>query len=1153
MSERRQSVGSLGRCHPRLWLLVLALVFGVAGSAHAGGGSVDSDGSVNLNFHFRFPPSQAEIDRVVSQTKRASRLLCDATEGQMRIGAMRIGSGGAHEPAGDVWYYPPGAIGRSRNDGGLTDPSGRVYLAYDSIRADVHAHELSHLIYRLGDQYDEQRRFGSACGNGPSFDDGATDERNHSMMQQASFQRCVAPGGGRTGTSCYEDADCDTAAGETCPLPDLMSEFAVDSNYDVLRGDSALPADTCPANRSGDTVSVGGYLREGTDVVAFDATDFDTAKATAQNETARDYIDAIGDVPAYDEGSAHALWIFPEHTGPQTWRFHFGMDGKHFDADDEGELDILTWCDVEMESTPSLVFVDPELGTMVQHRAVVSVNGVPVGGDPSCEIFVDDFANGASGPILDVVFDDFTERVSTGFGGTLGATFFSAGTQILADGAQQLGVCTETTACEQRWNEATQRWEATAVTSGALQDGTPIESDWTKLVANVQSLYGISLDAPDGLPVAAEPGHCDPDAPGNEPIDFDVDVAGVDQVMMLLDRSGSMSTELDWLGDVRTRLEWAQAGARGFANLQANSGVEVGLVSFAGDASEELDLRLVTPDDAPLPDTHPVSDVADAVEFEADGSTAISDALLLGQALFEAEPSDRTQVMLLLSDVEDNDSDVDPEDVAEDLRRAGILVYTIPVGEAADSELFASLADETGGEVMGAETGLELPTIFADLYARVQGETPVYTRTPLSLDPGPTQGGAGPVKSVPIPVEPGATRLNVMISNANEAFDLWNPGFELVDPAGVVVLDDGDAGVAVDPFFKLARVLAPQAGEWTLRLFSNVPYPQDLAYWVHLENPLPDCWAGVEPPIVKNLADGLRIRATSAWGAPLGRGVTYDAHISGPYGYDANVKMSHDPEQGGGERTLSSGLTRRGRYDVVVRCTATEDARFDPGEGADPVSVAEQGRPQPFVREARTSFFLDVPFGPPPPGEDCDHDGIPNTLDGVFEDADGDGLPNACDSDADGDDVPDDQEPSGDHDGDGLPGFLDPDADADGTMDGADNCRLTPNPDQADQDGDGVGDACDNCTLAANPSQADTDGDGYGNACDADFDQNGLSNFTDLAIFRGDFLRSGPRLVADLDDDGVVNLADLRIFRSLFFRAPGPSAFVRGGSGPGAR
>ncbi len=60
--------------------------------------------------------------------------------------------------------------------------------------------------------------------------------------------------------------------------------------------------------------------------------------------------------------------------------------------------------------------------------------------------------------------------------------------------------------------------------------------------------------------------------------------------------------------------------------------------------------------------------------------------------------------------------------------------------------------------------------------------------------------------------------------------------------------------------------------------------------------------------------------------------------------------------------------------------------------------------------------------------------------------------------------------PSDDFDGDGVPCAID-------------NCRLVPNPDQADSDGDGVGDACDNCPSVANADQADADAQGDGDAC----------------------------------------------------------------------
>ena len=57
------------------------------------------------------------------------------------------------------------------------------------------------------------------------------------------------------------------------------------------------------------------------------------------------------------------------------------------------------------------------------------------------------------------------------------------------------------------------------------------------------------------------------------------------------------------------------------------------------------------------------------------------------------------------------------------------------------------------------------------------------------------------------------------------------------------------------------------------------------------------------------------------------------------------------------------------------------------------------------------------------------------------------------------------------------------DPDVDGIIDDEDNCRNTPNADQADGDNDGVGDVCDNCPTVSNSGQEDINRDGVGDSC----------------------------------------------------------------------
>ncbi len=87
------------------------------------------------------------------------------------------------------------------------------------------------------------------------------------------------------------------------------------------------------------------------------------------------------------------------------------------------------------------------------------------------------------------------------------------------------------------------------------------------------------------------------------------------------------------------------------------------------------------------------------------------------------------------------------------------------------------------------------------------------------------------------------------------------------------------------------------------------------------------------------------------------------------------------------------------------------------------------------------------------------------------------------------------------------------DTDHDGVADTTDNCRYTPNPDQADRNWDHIGDVCendydndgrpnatDNCSLVPNPTQTDLDGDGDGDACDLDRDGDGYTNAFEATI-----------------------------------------------------
>ena len=977
--------------------LVLTLcltILGLAPTARAGSGYVDANGDAHLNLHFRFPPFASDLTRVQEQVQRASQLLCDATEGQMRIASMRLGAGGTSEVLGDIWYYPPGAIGRSRANGApLHDKSRRIFLAYDDIRSDVLVHELGHLILGLPDQYDEQRRFGGACGIGPAFDaDVLLDEQNHTMMQQSGYQRCVAAGGIQTSRACFEDANCN--AGETCPLPALMSEFSVPANYDQLRGDDALPADTCPAPRFGTVIEVAGVLGADAVQTAFDATDFASANATAVAGKAREYIDELGIVTGYDTDSAHPIWIWAERVGPQSWIFHFGIDEKHLVGGTPGTLRILDSVDVQFEATPSVVVPNPG-GSDFAHRIVERVDGVLVT-DPGYlapTVTIPDLEGMAGPRILIADFEGLEERALTS-GGDLGPS------AITWFGLQQLGTCGETTACEGRWNESTQRWEASASSADVLIAGGTPRSEWEQLVAKVDRYYDASFTAPTGLPEVDAPSVCD------RPVDFDVAVEGIDQVYLVLDRSGSMLDDRTWTGVTRTRLDWAKASARAFADLLTNQGAELGVISFALDNTEDIELGLVVEDGAGTPGANEIDDIHLAIDgLFADGDTAIGDALEAARFSLAGETQDRTQAILLMSDGEENGGQLDPRDVADALRDDGVPVFSVPLGNDSDGETLAAVAEMTGGQVKSADSPDDLPPKFATTWALLRGEEPIWESVPSetveSID-----GFWSAVHA--IPVEVGSQALTLMISGRGEK--AWAPSCELRRPDGSIALTCDDPSVVSDEFYLQLRVASPEDGNWTLIVYHYGLELQQSYIWAHSDNPAPGCSAGVEAQVlVDEPANGLVISASASWNEPLGEGVTYLLEVETPNGTKLPIEtMSINDRKNGGEFVFTD-FQGRGEYDVLVTCVVTPFARFAPGERPELEELLAEEAPPTFVRQASTGFYLNVPdYMPIPTGGDCDDDGIPDTAEtDPLGDDDQDGVPNACDPDNDGDEVPD--------------------------------------------------------------------------------------------------------------------------------------------------
>ena len=174
--------------------------------ASAGSGQVNNNGTIDITVSLRFPPSAADLTTLQNQITAASRVLWDATDGQLRFGKVTILCGAINEDLADIWVF---ADNKRSGTTFWTDGSGlgrrgvhiNYYLPGGS--GTVWAHEFGHLALGLADEYSEQSRFGACWGYGPCMDNGI-DETNQCLMQQ--------------------------------PAGVSQTEFCVNANHDPLQG-----------------------------------------------------------------------------------------------------------------------------------------------------------------------------------------------------------------------------------------------------------------------------------------------------------------------------------------------------------------------------------------------------------------------------------------------------------------------------------------------------------------------------------------------------------------------------------------------------------------------------------------------------------------------------------------------------------------------------------------------------------------------------------------------------------------------------------------------------------------------------------------------------------------------------------------------------
>jgi Ca-activated chloride channel family protein len=215
-----------------------------------------------------------------------------------------------------------------------------------------------------------------------------------------------------------------------------------------------------------------------------------------------------------------------------------------------------------------------------------------------------------------------------------------------------------------------------------------------------------------------------------------ITVEGID-IILLLDVSGSMQFR-DYKDDPRSRLEVAKNEAIRFVDKRKNDAI--GLVLFGNDALSRCPL---TNDKTIL---HSFITDIDIGIINPDG-TLLSRGLLTAINRLKKSKS-KSKIIILLTDGEPSEGDVDPKIPLEAARQLGIKVYTIGIGSDEDSyfvhplygaiakpkinkNLLHMIADQTGGRFFLAHSSKDMRDVYdtIDQLEKVEYETPLFSKT----------------------------------------------------------------------------------------------------------------------------------------------------------------------------------------------------------------------------------------------------------------------------------------------------------------------------------------------------------------------------------------------------------------------------------------
>lgn len=212
-------------------------------------------------------------------------------------------------------------------------------------------------------------------------------------------------------------------------------------------------------------------------------------------------------------------------------------------------------------------------------------------------------------------------------------------------------------------------------------------------------------------------------------------VEGID-IMLVLDASGSMQYQ-DYSDDSRSRFEVAKEEAIRFINKRKNDAI--GLVLFAKDAISRCPLTY---------DKKILSEIVENLQLgdiDPDGTMLATGMVTAINRLKHSHA--KSKIMILLTDGEPSEGDMDPMAACQIAKKFNIKVYTIGIGSTKEEvfmhplygfvakpkvneALLQKIARDTGGVFFMAHNAKDMREIYdtIDSLEKTKHETPLYTR-----------------------------------------------------------------------------------------------------------------------------------------------------------------------------------------------------------------------------------------------------------------------------------------------------------------------------------------------------------------------------------------------------------------------------------------